>query len=178
MPLSSRPRPCFLPALVLTGLVAFALVHGAHAQTDSAPSEGNVRIEYAEVLRVEPVQVSEDACPAPPAPPAPRAALAAPGGRSARNGNGAMLSLNAPRPRPSAAPATPQTGSDETAQTEIECLTDPDGEGAQQLFYDVDYILRGVKYRSRLPYDPGNRLQVQFSVTPLTSPESDPPPES
>lgn len=32
--------------------------------------------------------------------------------------------------------------------------------------YDVDYIHRGVKYRSRLPVDPGKRLRVRISVTP------------
>jgi uncharacterized protein YcfJ len=32
--------------------------------------------------------------------------------------------------------------------------------------YDVDYIHRGVKYRSRLPVDPGKRLRVKISVTP------------
>jgi uncharacterized protein YcfJ len=33
--------------------------------------------------------------------------------------------------------------------------------------YDVDYVYRGMKYRSRLPYDPGNRLRVQVSLTPF-----------
>ena len=37
--------------------------------------------------------------------------------------------------------------------------------------YDVDYIYRGMKYRSRLPYDPGNRLRVQVSIVPYV-PES------
>ena len=32
--------------------------------------------------------------------------------------------------------------------------------------YDVDYIHRGVKYRSRLPFDPGKRLRLKVSVTP------------
>ncbi len=32
--------------------------------------------------------------------------------------------------------------------------------------YDVDYIHRGVKYRSRLPVDPGKRLRVRISITP------------
>ncbi len=32
--------------------------------------------------------------------------------------------------------------------------------------YDVDYIHRGVKYRSRIPYDPGKRLRLKVSVTP------------
>ena len=33
--------------------------------------------------------------------------------------------------------------------------------------YDVEYQLRGVKYRSRLPYDPGKRLLVKVSVEPI-----------
>lgn len=36
--------------------------------------------------------------------------------------------------------------------------------------YDVDYVHKGVKYRSRLPYDPGNRLRVRVSVTPVIPP--------
>ncbi|WP_052772985.1 hypothetical protein [Luteimonas sp. FCS-9] len=36
--------------------------------------------------------------------------------------------------------------------------------------YDVDYVHKGVKYRSRLPYDPGNRLRVRVSVTPVVEP--------
>lgn len=38
--------------------------------------------------------------------------------------------------------------------------------------YDVDYIHRGVKYRSRLPFDPGKRLQVKVSVVPVLEPGS------
>jgi uncharacterized protein YcfJ len=36
--------------------------------------------------------------------------------------------------------------------------------------YDVDYIYKGMKYRSRLPMDPGNRLRVRVSVTPSVPP--------
>ena len=35
--------------------------------------------------------------------------------------------------------------------------------------YDVDYVHRGVKYRSRMPYDHGNRVRVRVSVTPVVS---------
>ena len=35
--------------------------------------------------------------------------------------------------------------------------------------YDVDYIYKGMKYRSRLPNDPGNRLRVRVSVTPYVA---------
>ena len=37
--------------------------------------------------------------------------------------------------------------------------------------YDVDYIYKGMKYRSRLPGDPGNRLRVRVSVTPYVVPD-------
>ena len=33
--------------------------------------------------------------------------------------------------------------------------------------YGVDYVYRGVKFRSRLAEDPGNRLRIRVSVTPV-----------
>ena len=38
--------------------------------------------------------------------------------------------------------------------------------------YDVDYVYRGTKYRSRLPFDPGNRLRVRVSVVPYIPPRN------
>ena len=35
--------------------------------------------------------------------------------------------------------------------------------------YDVDYIYKGMKYRSRLANDPGNLLKVRVSVTPYVA---------
>ncbi len=32
--------------------------------------------------------------------------------------------------------------------------------------YDVDYVYKGAKYRSRLAEDPGNRLRIRVSVMP------------
>ncbi len=32
--------------------------------------------------------------------------------------------------------------------------------------YDVDYVYKGTKFRSRLPEDPGNRLKLRVSITP------------
>ena len=32
--------------------------------------------------------------------------------------------------------------------------------------YDVDYVYKGIKYRSRLPEDPGRRLKIRVSITP------------
>jgi len=105
--------------------------------------EGTVRTEYAEVLRVEPVHL--------PAPPPDEAAQCAP-----------MLALE---PDPAAAPI-------DAADSNCIPLESAQPRAGLRVFYDVDYVLRGVKYRSRLPYDPGNRLQVQLSVIPVLAPLS------
>ena len=39
--------------------------------------------------------------------------------------------------------------------------------------YDVDYIYKGMKFRSRLANDPGNMLRVRVSITPYEAIESD-----
>lgn len=51
-----------------------------------------------------------------------------------------------------------QTGRCEVVQVEQE--------QAVVVGYDVEYMYKGDKYLSRLPYDPGNRLRVRVSVTP------------
>lgn len=35
--------------------------------------------------------------------------------------------------------------------------------------FDVDYVYKGSKYRSRLPDDPGNRLRIRIGVTPVVT---------
>ena len=35
--------------------------------------------------------------------------------------------------------------------------------------YDVDYDYKGLKFRSRLPDDPGNRLRIRIGVTPVVT---------
>ena len=32
--------------------------------------------------------------------------------------------------------------------------------------YDVDYVYKGSKFRTRMARDPGNRLRVRVSITP------------
>jgi uncharacterized protein YcfJ len=38
--------------------------------------------------------------------------------------------------------------------------------------YDVDYVYKGTKYRSRLPEDPGRRLKLRVSITPQVTEEA------
>ena len=35
--------------------------------------------------------------------------------------------------------------------------------------YDVDYVYKGSKFRTRTARDPGNRLRVRVSITPQPS---------
>lgn len=45
-------------------------------------------------------------------------------------------------------------------------LVEVEREEQQVVGYDVEYMYKGEKYMSRLPYDPGNRLRIRVSVTP------------
>ena len=68
---------------------------------------------------------------------------------------------------------TPQEeGGEEGAGAGAECRMVPvEREFRRPIGYDVDYVHRGVTYRSRMPYDPGNRVRVRVSVTPVVSPD-------
>ena len=51
-----------------------------------------------------------------------------------------------------------------------DCRIVPVGrEFRRPIAYDVDYVYKGTKYRSRLPDDPGNRLKIRVSITPWVS---------
>lgn len=53
-----------------------------------------------------------------------------------------------------------------------DCRIVPVGrEFRRPIAYDVDYVYKGTKYRSRLPEDPGNRLKIRVSITPWVGPE-------
>jgi len=164
---SLRLLPYVLPGLLYAGLSTHA--QEPQTATDELQPEHNVRIEYAEVLRVEPVQPSAadehtgDCIPATGAAPA-QAARKPQRPQDAHTSSSLTLSLHAGRARDNRPPTAATPAHTDTAATQ--CPPE------QPLpLYDVDYVLRGIKYRSRLPYDPGNRLQVQLSVTPVLAPE-------
>ncbi|WP_282294742.1 hypothetical protein [Stenotrophomonas sp. PS02289] len=53
-----------------------------------------------------------------------------------------------------------------------DCKIVPVGrEFRRPIAYDVDYVYKGTKYRSRLPEDPGNRLKIRVSITPWVEAE-------
>lgn len=120
--------------------VVLALATSAAAQN----SAENVRYDYAKVLRVQPVHaVSGPAATWVPCTAADAAPAEAPGGRLLRVVGAVKGALGGP--------------------------TGPDGCDEPTAF-DVDYVYKGMKYRSRLAEDPGTRLRLRVSVMPAPMP--------
>lgn len=126
-PNAFRRRAICLP--LFAAVLCVTTISPARAQNAGGQTP-NVRTEYAQVLRVEPVyqtlraQAVEQRCDHPA-----EATGVAPTNRDCR-----PVRVERQFQRPVA--------------------------------YDVDYIHGGVKYRSRLPMDPGKRLRVRITVTP------------
>lgn len=157
--------PRFHRRFLLSLLLLFP-AFGSGAQERVVQAE-NVRLDYAQVLNVEPVYQTlrasrtEQKCDEVPAP-LPQETPAEEEGRWSR-----MVSSvrgwfsddkrdEAPRP---------------TATIQVNCRAVPvEREFQRPIAYDVDYIYKGVKYRSRLAEDPGNRLRIRVSVMPYVNP--------
>lgn len=117
-------------APLLSSLLPCLLLAAAAARAQDAGISPNVRVEYAQVLHVEPVYQT----------------LHAKGTEQACE-----------HPAESAG----------VAQTNRNCRSvRVDREFQRVVAYDVDYIHRGVRYRSRLPVDPGKRLRIRIIVVP------------
>jgi len=156
--------------LSLLGMACCALP-SAYAQ-DGAQPEGevivvpieNVKFDYAQVLRVEPVYQTlrasrtEERCePLPAQPERKRHEVEEPGlfSRMVDSVKG-VFSRDEPAP-----PPEPLQASRRNCQ-----MVQVDRQFQRPIAYDVDYVYKGTKYRSRLAEDPGNRLRVRVAVTP------------
>lgn len=139
----------------------------AHAQSDeAAPARQpeNVRVEYAQVLRAEPVFQTLHATSM-----VERCEASTPVEDDDQNRTGFARVIGAVKgaltPDPKVEEVAPSAGG--------QCRMVPvEREFRRPIAFDVDYVHRGVKYRSRLPADPGNRLRVRVSVTPVVSGET------
>ncbi len=168
MPRTLLPLPLIACVLLAAGGFAVAQERGdADGQLaaslpppPAAVPQENVRIEFARVLAAEPViqtlratAMVERCDPLSPV-----------GEDSSRRGLsrvvGAVRDV-----------LTPEGGEAE-GDAGAECRMVPvEREFRRPIGYDVDYVHRGVTYRSRMPYDPGNRVRVRVSVTPVVNPE-------
>lgn len=124
----------------------------------------NVKLDYAQVLNVEPVYQTlratriEEQCEAEQAVQV-AVAPAEDEGRINRMVDSVKeMFSRRPEPAPAAVPPT---------STRRNCkVVEVPREFRRPIAFDVDYVYKGTKYRSRLPEDPGNRLRVRVSVTP------------
>jgi uncharacterized protein YcfJ len=151
-----------LPSTLMVAMLVASAALPVRAQQTVIQIE-NVRTEYARVLRAQPVyqtlratamvEQSEDGA-------------GADGAAEPKRGLARVVGAVKDALTP---------GSDEQDKAEQPVpaegceLVPTEREFRRPIAYDVDYVHHGVKYRSRLPYDPGNRLRVRVSVTPIVS---------
>lgn len=152
------------------------LAPSALAQQAAGGAMENVRIDYAQVLSVDPVyQVlrasrAEQQCDES----AEAAKQEAGEGKRREEGRIARMVDSvkgifggddkepAPAPTDAKAPAAPVP-----APPGQNCrMVTVEREFRRPIAYDVDYVYKGTKYRSRLAEDPGNRLRIRVSVMP------------
>ncbi|HVR82565.1 MAG TPA: hypothetical protein VHF02_10865 [Luteimonas sp.] len=152
-------RLALLPALLLCAAASLPAAAQSAGQTTVIQAE-NVRMDYAQVLRVEPVFQTlrgtrlEQQCDGKPVPP-----QSPPKGLS-RIVGAVKQALN-----------SADTDTPSRSTTEGDCRTvSVEREFRRPIAFDVDYIYKGMKYRSRLPNDPGNRLRIRVSVAPYVTP--------
>ncbi|TWI03588.1 uncharacterized protein YcfJ [Luteimonas cucumeris] len=146
----SYRTPRHLLLILAFGLPGAAMAQGTQMVVIHAE---NVRTDYARVLRVEPVYETlratrmEHHC-------------EAPGG----DGEGKGLSRVVGAVKDALTPSKEEPVVTKDGQ---ECRLVPvEREFKRKIGYDVDYVYKGSKYRSRLDRDPGRRLRIRVSVTP------------
>jgi uncharacterized protein YcfJ len=139
-----------LPLLALLSMVA-------QAQETVIPTE-NVRYDYAQVLRVEPVYQTLTASSMEQQCDGQQVAAATPPTKGLSRIVGKVRDALTPRAQP-------------TAPDDADCrMVRVQRQYRRPIAFDVDYMYKGMKYRSRLSDDPGNRLRVRVSVTPYVAP--------
>ena len=139
-----------LPLLALLSMVA-------QAQETVIPTE-NVRYDYAQVLRVEPVYQTLTASSMEQQCDGQQVAAATPPTKGLSRIVGKVRDALTPRAQPA-------------APDDADCrMVRVQRQYRRPIAFDVDYMYKGMKYRSRLSEDPGNRLRVRVSVTPYVAP--------
>ncbi len=163
-PLVAVSMPCRIPRTLVL-FAAFAAMP-ASAQTTVIQTE-NVRNEYARVLRVEPVYQTLRAtamverCEQ-------STLVVREGEEENRSGLGRMFGAVKNALTPGEGDSKAESSAPAASGTRTDCRMVPvDRQFRRPIAYDVDYVHHGIRYRSRLPYDPGDRMRVRVSITPI-----------
>ena len=143
--------------LILLWLSA-SLLAGSAARAQDMPREvtvpsENVRFDYAQVLSVRPVYQllrttsMERVCDV----------------KDGDKSTALSRIVNSVKDRLSSTGAN----ADERAAGLQNCRMEPvEKEFRRTIAFDVDYMYRGSKFRTRMDRDPGNRLRIRISITP------------
>ena len=129
-------------------------VFGVHAQ-DASPEvvipQENVRYDYAQVLAVEPVyQVLRTS----------RVEQVCEPASKPSTGNSLSRVVGAVKDRLGVSPVADEGAGGNCRMQEVV------RDFRRPIAYDVDYVYKGSKFRTRTARDPGNRLRVRVSITP------------
>lgn len=137
--------------LLLAVLLATPAAHAQEDGRETVVPQENVRFDYAQVLEVSPVYQTlratrmERVCDAKQA-----------------SAGGLSKVVSAVKERIGGATTT-----EEREAGLSNCRVAPVvREYRRPIAYDVDYVYKGSKFRTRLANDPGNRLRVRVSITP------------
>ena len=144
-------RRAFLSSLSVAALLAAGMAHAQDPSPEVVIPPENVRYDYAQVLGVKPIyQVlrttsTERVCD-----------VSQPGesklSRVVSSVKGRLTGNTTPEERKAGL---------------SNCRMEPVArEFRRPIAYDVDYVYKGSKFRTRMARDPGNRLRVRVSITP------------
>jgi uncharacterized protein YcfJ len=142
--------------LLLAALLATPCAQAQDAARETVVPQENVRFDYAQVLEVSPVFQTlratrmERVCDA----------------KQASGGLSKVVSAVKDRIGGATTREEREAGLSNCRQAPVV------REYRRPIAYDVDYVYKGSKFRTRLAQDPGNRLRVRVSITP--QPMADP----
>ena len=144
-------RRAFLSSLSVAALLAAGMAHAQDPSPEVVIPPENVRYDYAQVLGVKPIyQVlrttsTERVCD-----------VSQPGesklSRVVSSVKGRLTGN-----------ATPEERKAGLSNCRMEAVS---REFRRPIAYDVDYVYKGSKFRTRMARDPGNRLRIRVSITP------------
>ena len=133
--------------------VMFFAISSAYAQSETVVIKENVTTVYADVLRVTPIMQTLRAT---------RNEQVCDGKPSNHDSHGWIRTLRDLTNR------TVDKIKTSDRVTGKGCrIVEVEREFQRPIAYDVDYMYQGMKFRSRLPEDPGTRLKIRIGVKPI-----------
>ena len=162
---ADRPfAPIPLVLVALAGAIAAAPAAAQHAVKREVIQVENVRMDYAQVMRVSPVYQTLHATRAEQRCKTPSGIVVV----EPRDGEKGRFERFVDAVRDVLSPGEVPRSVDAIPGDAIDCeVVQVEREFRRAVAYDVDYVYKGAKYRSRLPHDPGNLLRVRVAVTPV-----------